>query len=1809
MNYSDLPAEDRQEAWSHVGTAFQAHIDAIIFSLESMASGLSSPAAKTEVANTLKAFRGLGAATEVLFSVVDVYVIDETERSAEWDAVRVALKVVAALGTGVAVAGAAAAIGFSSPIALGTVVIVGSAGVGYATDEITNYILDAMEKNLPISFTGINADPIEYIESNGFTKIIGNALDNTFFLESSGLLIGGAGDDELYGSHEVDLLEGGVGHDWIEGRGGADEMWGDAGNDTVVGGDDADQIHGGTDDDVLRGAGGNDQIWGDSGNDVIYGDEQFGAPGDDTIHGGLGNDTLYDGGGSDQISGDAGDDVIYDDSALVGPKSGGDVVDGGPGSDTVHYDGDGGGVLAPGGITIELDPFNREGDEQLGIRIGSELQEGKDYVTSVETIAGTDYSDTVLLYSSFYLNKGDYDDTIKLDLMDADSEIGNVVNGSYSDSPILYRSGRLGDGGLTVFDVDTFIGSKYNDLIDRSAEESSRSAGRRMTYGGDGRDTLIGGDQDDWLDGGSEANVLSGGAGNDVFVISSEGNVIRDAESGDRLFFRIPDPKESEADMLVPLLGGVAYHDGGAPAPSLELSSFFSAAFYTTIPPYEVLLNGNILSYEFVNMWGDHDYISVWYYVNNRNDMEVTVWLGDNPTEVDDGEIICDVTISNIEPGDLGFEFDSGLRLPPIDRVPEWGYGGEQTAREAFDRFFNDANFEEMDTWESVAERCGGDGSQELPPNGGGSAGDDVLQGTDEDEFIHGESGNDILYGAAGDDVLWGGVGSDTYAFGGADGADTISEQSIEGDRDVVFFGPDINPEDVVVARLGAAHGNAGLTFSGSSIVLTNQFSSEEGCIEEFRFLDGTIWDAADLRRSYLDQQSTAGDDLIEGFFSDDTIEGGEGADTLSGGAGADAFVFNAHDGADLISDFDVGSDVLLLRNLSGLASFSDVLSLATEVEGSTQLDFGEEGSIELQGVALASLHAANFAFETSGTDAGEWLSGTSGDDLIYGRGGDDEINGQPGNDTIYGGDGNDTIGGSDGDDRLDGGAGDDEVDGSTGSDVFVYGLGSGNDTIIDWGPMSDVDAVEFGPGIDPDEIAIERGSADTQDAKLVMADGQALEIIGQFYADGHQIEEFRFDDGTIWDAADLRQTYLDRHSTAGDDFIEGFLFDDTINGGSGADTIEGGEGADTLSGGAGADAFVFNAHDGADLISDFDVGSDVLLLRNLSGLASFSDVLSLATEVEGSTQLDFGEEGSIELQGVALASLHAANFAFETSGTDAGEWLSGTSGDDLIYGRGGDDEINGQPGNDTIYGGDGNDTIGGSDGDDRLDGGAGDDEVDGSTGSDVFVYGLGSGNDTIIDWGPMSDVDAVEFGPGIDPDEIAIERGSADTQDAKLVMADGQALEIIGQFYADGHQIEEFRFDDGTIWDAADLRQTYLDRHSTAGDDFIEGFLFDDTINGGSGADTIEGGEGADTLSGGAGADAFVFNAHDGADLISDFDVGSDVLLLRNLSGLASFSDVLSLATEVEGSTQLDFGEEGSIELQGVALASLHAANFAFETSGTDAGEWLSGTSGDDVIYGRGGDDEINGQPGNDTIYGGDGNDTIGGSDGDDRLDGGAGDDEVDGSTGSDVFVYGLGSGNDTIIDWGPMSDVDAVEFGPGIDPDEIAIERGSADTQDAKLVMADGQTLEIIGQFYADGHQIEEFRFDDGTIWDAVDLRQIYLDQHSTAGDDLIEGFLTDDTINGGSGADTLSGSGGSDRFVFGPSFGQDIILDFNPTGPGHDVIEFDATLISSYEALQTVSTHEGDGIRIATDSGNTLLIMGLDLDAMSEECFVFA
>ncbi|MEM8956188.1 MAG: calcium-binding protein [Pseudomonadota bacterium] len=154
-----------------------------------------------------------------------------------------------------------------------------------------------------------------------YTKVVGNDQDNV--IEGFGTLTwNGMGDKAVYTHNDIllggggnDILYGYAGDDWLEGGTGNDVLYGDTGKDTLLGGEGDDELHGGWGDDLLYGGQGNDVLRGGLGIDKLYGGE-----GDDWLYSG----NVTDANGHNELTGGSGSDVFVIGDNNTPPPQGND---------------------------------------------------------------------------------------------------------------------------------------------------------------------------------------------------------------------------------------------------------------------------------------------------------------------------------------------------------------------------------------------------------------------------------------------------------------------------------------------------------------------------------------------------------------------------------------------------------------------------------------------------------------------------------------------------------------------------------------------------------------------------------------------------------------------------------------------------------------------------------------------------------------------------------------------------------------------------------------------------------------------------------------------------------------------------------------------------------------------------------------------------------------------------------------------------------------------------------------------------------------------------------------------------------------------------------------------------------------------------------------------------------------------------------------------------------------------------------------------------------------------------------------------
>jgi Ca2+-binding RTX toxin-like protein len=447
-------------------------------------------------------------------------------------------------------------------------------------------------------------------------------------------------------------------------------------------------------------------------------------------------------------------------------------------------------------------------------------------------------------------------------------------------------------------------------------------------------------------------------------------------------------------------------------------------------------------------------------------------------------------------------------------------------------------------------------------------------------------------------------------------------------------------------------------------------------------------------------QGGTAFTDTISGF---EWLRGSNGNDRITGEAGvgnrfeglggSDRFILMG--GNDTISDFEIGSDELDLRELNVTAAdLATALAGAVDTPDGARVSFAGDSSLTFAGLNAAAVATIQPilsvpGLEIDGTGSSETLTGTSDDDtinagagndtinagegddvinagigfdLVDGGGGDDLVRGLNGFDTISGGAGNDTLQGNFGQDSLLGGDGDDLLLGGVQADTLEGGAGhdslvgaSGADT-LDGGAGDDTlqgnsgfDVLRGGDGADVLDGGVANDSLEGGAGNDSLVGANGADTLDGGTGDDTLEGNSGFDLLMGGDGADLLDGGLANDTLdggAGDDTLEGANGSDLLLGGDGADRLEGNAGADTLDGGAGddvlrgglgADTFVFRAGYGNDRIVDFGNVDLVQIEAALVGDAPVPDDLRALSSLnaDGFLVLDFGGGDTLTFTGI----------------------------------------------------------------------------------------------------------------------------------------------------------------------------------------------------------------------------------------------------------------------------------------------------------------------------------------------------------------------------------------------------------------------------------------------------------------------------------------------------------------------------------------------------------------------------------------------
>lgn len=211
-------------------------------------------------------------------------------------------------------------------------------------------------------------------------------------------------------------------------------------------------------------------------------------------------------------------------------------------------------------------------------------------------------------------------------------------------------------------------------------------------------------------------------------------------------------------------------------------------------------------------------------------------------------------------------------------------------------------------------------------------------------------------------ETLWDGGGLDTYNFSNYATDLTVNLRPGEW----------TTTSSTQLANLGGGHMAAGnianaLMYNGDTRSLIENASGGSGN-------DSIVGNtAANLL------WGNSGNDTLSGLEGNDVLDGGSGNDTLIGGVGSDSFIFANGYAADVVTDFALGSDRVDLSAMTSVTSFSNLLSLGSQVGSSTVFNFGGGDTLTLQNVQLGNLNSSNFVLAASSSNQAPVITSNGG--------------------------------------------------------------------------------------------------------------------------------------------------------------------------------------------------------------------------------------------------------------------------------------------------------------------------------------------------------------------------------------------------------------------------------------------------------------------------------------------------------------------------------------------------------------------------------------------------------------------------------------------------------------------------------------------------------------------------------------------------------------------------------------------------------------------------------------------------------------
>ena len=1323
---------------------------------------------------------------------------------------------------------------------------------------------------------------------------------------------GTTGDDHHSGLWGGDNISGGGGNDFLDGGGGNDTIDGGHGNDILLGGDGVDTLNGGDGADHLTGGLLGDTLDGGKGADVYVW-----ARGD-------GVDTISDSGGHDlETDSLVLTDVNSTDVELTRVEGTHDLVivvdpDGTPQYINVanHFANSNNGVGIEEIVFADGVVWNKADINDNIVIYDTDLDQDN-------TLNGvSDFNETFYgLLGTDAINGGNGNDTL-IGGLGADT-----LNGGNGDDTYIWTKGDNGfgatdtisDGGTSITELDRLVltnvspdevtlsrSSGSNDLVitisyldeNTNAVEETITASNQFLSdaSGDGRgiEVIVFGDPNDpnaevtlW----SLADIL------DKTLVS--GSLQDDTLNGVNVFDDVID-------------GGIGD----------DVISGGSGDDTLTGGTGQDTLRGDEGNDSYIWTGGDA------FYVDGNGDVQVgTDTINDSATSLTETDRLVLTDVASTE---VTLTRDTNGHL--IIKIGALGLSGTIQVNDQFSNSADGVGIEVIEfadgvIWtkddiiaNTIVEGTNGPSGDVL---NGISGFDETFFGKDGVDTINASDGNDTLVGGLGIDDLHGGNGNDLYLWSIGDGSDRIADAgtstsevdtlrlidvtsaNVVLNRDVDDLQIAIDEDgdgtyDQVIRDVGRfnSHGN------GQGIEVIEYSDGVRTVILDSVLAEAIVWgtnfnNAALNGWEFTDHIfGLGGIDTLNGNGGDDRLAGGTGADTLNGGSGSDTYLWAAGDGFDTISE------------TGDVASATDTLELVDIQSDDVILTHASgDAKLRITIVSTGEVITVNNHFNGTGIEAITFADGVTWnyDDILANAAVLGDLNYAPGdpltnlNDTLDGFDtaenfygllGEDIINAGGGDDVLVGGTGVDVLSGEAGNDRYVWTSGDGDDQIDDKSTdLGETDTLVL-TDILSSEVTLRQING-TANLEVNIASDSGLEkiiVIGHYAnsGEGGGIEAIEFSDGEIWTKADLYAKAINQGSGADDVLTGASNYDetfmglaglDTINANGGDDTLIGGGGADQLNGGNGNDRYIWSRGDGSDIINDTGVSLNeldrlVLTNVNLADVTFTREIGSndLVITIDNGSTITITDQFALANSGLGIEMIEFADVTWTIDQILAATHLHGTLGSD--------DPITGSALDDVIYGLSGWDTINAGDGNDVIVGGSGRDTVDGGNGVDTVSY-----------------VTATQ-GVSVDLSATGAQTGASGGHEVGDVLSNVENLE--GSEYADTL----------TGDDAANI---------------LYGLAGNDMLIGGAGFDQLVGGTGNDTLTGGADYDEFHITTGDGADTITDFEDGLDMIVIEGLT----YADLT--ITQNGADTEVDLGSGTMITLTAITATDIDQDDFVF--------------------------------------------------------------------------------------------------------------------------------------------------------------------------------------------------------------------------------------------------------------------------------------